>query len=616
LRRRTSRFLLLIAGLVLVPLACGDNADDAGSAGPSRSGAASGGSFGAAGSTFGGTPIPDGGLPPEQEEEQLFRVPVVSGRWVWSANPDTGRVAVIDASSYEVHTIEAGFGPTYLAALPAPASGGSAALVINVFSEDANLLGADERGVPRISAPIPLHAAANSWAIHESGAFALAWTDARAHKNPDPTEGFQDLTVIDLREPEAIAARRLSVGFRPTRVFMDADDPRAYVVTEPGISVIELDAPGGPRVDRDVLLSDNPAHDTAAREVVMTPDGEYALVRREGSASITVVTMASGARVEVTLPGPVSDLDLTGDASFAVAVVRGPVTGSGGGASGAGGSGGGGGEFGGAGGESGGSAEGGADSGDGSSAGRGGEASVAAGGAGGDGVQSPAASVVALLPVPGIASAPATFALVAIEELFGSVSLAPEGTGALLYTNATPNAHLTLLDTGTGPGAFSHRTLDLRLPVYAVIPSPSGAHAIALLAPPVGSAKPGAFAVVPAASSLPATIQGTLAPTAPLTPSAEAPARVAISDERAVVTVTDRAGTHAAYLVRLRERTVDTIRLSSEPLAGALGIVPDANKAFVAQRHPEGRITFIDLETGKERTMTGFELVAKVYDGH
>jgi hypothetical protein len=43
--------------------------------------------------------------------------------------------------------------------------------------------------------------------------------------------------------------------------------------------------------------------------------------------------------------------------------------------------------------------------------------------------------------------------------------------------------------------------------------------------------------------------------------------------------------------------------------------VPDANKAFVAQRHPEGRITFIDLETGEPRTMTGFELIAKVNDG-
>jgi hypothetical protein len=32
----------------------------------------------------------------------------------------------------------------------------------------------------------------------------------------------------------------------------------------------------------------------------------------------------------------------------------------------------------------------------------------------------------------------------------------------------------------------------------------------------------------------------------------------------------------------------------------------------VAQRHPEGRITFIDLDTGEQHTLTGFELSTEV----
>jgi hypothetical protein len=562
-----------------------------------------------------------GGLPPEHEDESLFRVPVVSGRWVWSANPDTGRIAIIDATTYEVHTVDAGLGPTYLAALPAPAEGGSAALVINVGSQDAHLLVSDDAGVAQASEAIPIHADANAWAVTAGGEFAVAWSDARSHANPDPTEGFQDLTVIDLRAPDAITSRRLTVGFRPTRVFMDVDDARVYVVTEPGISVIELDAAGGPRVDRDVALSDDPANDIAPREVVMTPDGQYALVRRQGSAKVTVVTIDSGARIDVELPGEVSDLDLTADAKLAVAVVRGPLGGAGGsgGTSGSGGSDAGsagvGGEAstggqGSAGDDSGGSAAGG----DGSSAGNGGEASVGAGGSAGGG--SPTESLVALLPVPGIATAPSAFEVVTIDELLGSVSLAPEGARALLYTNGIPSSHLTLLDTAEGAGHLSYRTVNLQVPVYAVIPSPDGTHAIALLAPQAGSSKPGAFAVVPVAASLPAKIQGTVAPTAPASATAPPPARVAISNTRAVVTVTDQSAIHAAYLVRMPERTVDRIMLPSEPLPSAVGIVPDANKAFVAQRHPEGRITFIDLETGESRNMTGFELIAKVNDGY
>ena len=39
-----------------------------------------------------------------------------------------------------------------------------------------------------------------------------------------------------------------------------------------------------------------------------------------------------------------------------------------------------------------------------------------------------------------------------------------------------------------------------------------------------------------------------------------------------------------------------------------------ALRAFVAQAHPEGRITFVDLDSGAHRTLTGFELGAKVVE--
>jgi hypothetical protein len=44
-------------------------------------------------------------------------------------------------------------------------------------------------------------------------------------------------------------------------------------------------------------------------------------------------------------------------------------------------------------------------------------------------------------------------------------------------------------------------------------------------------------------------------------------------------------------------------------------VVAGARRAFVAQQHREGRITFIDLISGEARTLTGFELGARVVDG-
>jgi hypothetical protein len=221
-------------------------------------------------------------------------------------------------------------------------------------------------------------------------------------------------------------------------------------------------------------------------------------------------------------------------------------------------------------------------------------------------------SLAVLLPVASIFGAPEQFESVAIDEIFGSVELGALSATALLYSNGVPSTHLTLLDLEQGQG-FEHRTVDLKLPVFSAISAPDGAHAIVLLRPPAGSAQPGAFAIVPVAKALPSKIQGTLAATVPADLATQTPAMVAIDDTRALVTVSDAvAQTHVSYLVRMPELRVDVIPLSSQPLEHASGIVREANQAFVAQRHPEGRITFIDLDTGEQHTLTGFELSTEV----
>jgi len=58
---------------------------------------------------------------------------------------------------------------------------------------------------------------------------------------------------------------------------------------------------------------------------------------------------------------------------------------------------------------------------------------------------------------------------------------------------------------------------------------------------------------------------------------------------------------------------VDRIDLSSPPIA--VGVLTELGVGYVAQQHPEGRITFINLETGAPETLTGFELADRVVDG-
>ena len=110
-------------------------------------------------------------------------------------------------------------------------------------------------------------------------------------------------------------------------------------------------------------------------------------------------------------------------------------------------------------------------------------------------------------------------------------------------------------------------------------------------------------------------------PTAPQRPprivgTDAAPAEVAFSDAetgKALVTVHDsNSMVRGVYVIGLGNLEQNFVALSSEPLPGATGIVAEARRGFVAQKHPEGRITFIDLDTGVAQTLSGFEIAARV----
>lgn len=517
-------------------------------------------------------------LPPEEELEDTFRVPVATGRFVWTANPDSNRVALIDATNFSVVALDAGFAPTYLAALPNQLAGRSGAVVINAASADAMVFWAKSTSDVVVSSPIPIHTSANAWAISKSGRWAIAWTNATGVASPDPTEGFQDISVIDLddypdREPNAV---RLSVGYRPSRLVFAEDEQRAFAVTEPGVSVIELSGELGPRVERDVVVSDAPA-----AEVEIAPSGKLAWVRQSNSAILNLVDLETGERLPMRLPDVATDLDLSHDASFAVAVCRGPNEG---GSTGAGGNG----AAGAAG--AGGAAAGGD--------GAGGEAGARPGAGG----QEPGvgASSVVVLPVPDTFGAPVATRTVSVPELVGSVVVPAVGSQVLLYTNAIDSDRLTVLDVADG----SWRTVELKAPVRALFATPDAEHAVALLAPPSGSTKAGAFSLVSVQKALPPKLQGTAAPTF----------GVAMSNGHAIVTTLAAGhGPSEAYLASFPSLRLEQVELPSPPRAS--GILVDAQVGYVSQAHPEGRITFMDLSDARVRTLTGFELGVKVVDG-
>jgi len=292
-------------------LAC--SCDVGGTTGASGSNA-SGGAFGTIAEESPQTPIIDGAdaqgstYPGEPEQASSFRTPVVSGRYLWTANPTSGRVALIDALSLTTRIVAAGLFPTYLAALPAEPESPKA-LVLNTGSSDATLLSleGDEVRTRRV----PTQVGANRLAIEASGRFAAAWNVGEPTEL-DPTEGFQEVTLIEL-SPDGPATRRLTVGYRPSLLMFDDHQERLFVVAARGVSLIDLET----AADEWVELEDLPG-----RDVSITRDGQHALLSWAGSPEIEVLPLGSPTeRIVITLSGPITDLDLAANGR-AVAVVR------------------------------------------------------------------------------------------------------------------------------------------------------------------------------------------------------------------------------------------------------------------------------------------------------
>ncbi|HLK37364.1 MAG TPA: hypothetical protein VKU41_11470 [Polyangiaceae bacterium] len=566
------------------------------------SGSANGGGNSTGPEVAGGSGSAAPTLPPEMKTESTFRSPVATGNVVWIANPTSGRVAYIDATTFAVQTVGAGNGPTYLAAVPDPTD--DVAIVLNVLSQDATLL-RDHQGTLSTTT-LPSTPDANAWSVSSNGKWAVAWTDATQVPTAAPTQSFQDIAVMNLA---TATTSFLNVGYRPSQIAFSGDSA-AYAVTQDGITVIDLTgaqpavtknlplpaaAPpttydAGPeagadaaeagadaarQVAVDASMSDaaqapsdagedapqpvtTPAQATpdasaagSTPDVSFTPDGAYALVRIDGLSSVTVIALATGTSTTIPLPSPPTDLTISPTGDFAMAVLRDQ-------------------------------------------------------------------SAVVTLPLPGIVSNPASMTVTTVAgQVIGRAIVTKKGNTALLFTTVGQGLKgaLTVLTLKPTP---SYRTVTLYAPVLAVFPTDDEANAIVLhdVTPDPASGVVGAFSMVPLSLDLPAVLSSL-----PASPTAVA---IAPTSDYALVSIrNDASGQFGIYMGLMPSLRVIPVPLASPPIA--VGIVAGAARGYAAQDYSEGRVTFVNLaqsgcdgstECVSARTITGFELGARVVNGN
>jgi hypothetical protein len=544
----------------------------AGGAGPAVSGNTGSGS--SAGSGSGAAAV---ALPPEMKVESEYQSPVATGNVVWIANPTSGRVAYIDAKNFEVKTAPAGDGPTVLAAVPDPNPADNPphdlAIVLNVVSQDATLFSL----VPPASGPdidgqltmtsLPATPYANAWAVSSRGRWAIAWTNTTLVSNPDPEQGYQSIEVLDVTG--ALAPKLLSVGFLPVQMVFSGDETHAYAVTSDGISVIDLVA-GSATADYPLGATasglpdaspDSESVEDAGLDGSLTAPIDATAMTASGSPDVSFTPDASYALVRQDGVQSIAVISMADGKTTAVSLPDFPT-----------------------------------------------DLTMSPTGTFAVAVLRDTATVV-VLPIPGIVSDPTSFTTTTIEgQTIGRAVVTSQGDTALLFTTAAPVDQLTVLTFQPTP---TYRTIPLHAPVLAVFPTSDAQNAVVLHQLPAGSMDMGAFSVVPIASDLPAA----------LVPLSAAPTAVALTDDRALITIRDdTTATYAVYMAAMPSLVSTEYTLASPPLAVGivLGASSDAGATgYVAQSYPEGRITFIDLspdDDGGARTITGFDLNAGIVE--
>ncbi len=249
-------------------------------------------------------------LPEEIENPEDYRIPVATGRYLWSANPQSGRVALVDAVGLSVEVLSAGLYPTYLTSLP-DREDEPTALVINVGSSDVTRFVVRDDQVEQDS--VAIHTGANRWASSKN--WAVAWTASEAGSVLDPTSGLQEITVLSFADGE-MKAKRLAVDFRPRAVQISEDESLLTVVARDGINIIHLD--DDPTSDDYVDLG----LDAEQLDVALSGDGSYALVRKSDENTVDIINLRDPQDVaQLTFSGPVTDVDLAPNGR-AVAVIR------------------------------------------------------------------------------------------------------------------------------------------------------------------------------------------------------------------------------------------------------------------------------------------------------
>ncbi len=248
---------------------------------------------------------------PEEEAPYLELEPVAVSSFVFVANSSRSTLTRIDSESLKVVTTEIGRDPAVMASAP---DQGLVAL-LSEGADQVDIVDVDEMSV----VSVPVRRGLNQLKLSPDGRWAVCWYSAAADEGSvgDSTWSWNEVSVVDL---VATVDHPQVVGFQPRDIQFDADGDVAVVVSDAWLAALDLS--GDEPWVRRIQIAEDTVDPPMAEEVLLDPDGRWALVRQFGADHLLLVDLDSGALTELPTGANPTDLDVGPDGTWAVAVAR------------------------------------------------------------------------------------------------------------------------------------------------------------------------------------------------------------------------------------------------------------------------------------------------------
>jgi DNA-binding beta-propeller fold protein YncE len=257
----------------------------------------------------------DDGYGSEAEGDFLSLRPATTNTYVFVANPDRNTVTRISVPSLDVMTVEVGVDPS----LVETSSDYTRAVTFNKGSNDISIIDAESLDVTEVSIRDNL----NQMRMSPDGNWVICYHDVAAEGGGSVNGGavtFNAISIVNLETQEHFEA---IVGSYPHDIQFTEDSSMAVVISDDYLASIDLSSES--IVPKRIAIADDLINPPRAEEVLLDPNGKYALVRQYAVSDLVLVDLEASSDQVSTVPcgdNP-TDMDVSDDGSLVYVVARG-----------------------------------------------------------------------------------------------------------------------------------------------------------------------------------------------------------------------------------------------------------------------------------------------------